>query len=301
MTVGHAKVILFGEHAVVHGQPALAAALSVCVRVRTATAAERHAVALAPDETWYIAGDSTRIGRALASLLDALGRPVPAQRITLESSIPVGAGLGSSAAMAVALVRHHAPDAPLPDVLAAARAWECVFHSNPSGVDHTTSALGGVIQFQRGGTPEFRQIDIPALPLVIAQVEPGADTGRMVDGVRDRLHRRPGPMKQALQLLGDCSREAEAALVSGNLAAVGELMDIAHGGLGAIGVSTPGLDAACHIARASGATGAKLTGAGGGGCIIAACRTDDLSTVATALEGAGALRVLATHAGVSAP
>lgn len=300
MTVGYGKVILFGEHAVVHGQPALAAALDVRVQVERATTATEHRVTLEPGATAFEPRDGSRLGEALEQLLAAAGNPVP-QSIALASTVPVGAGLGSSAAMAVALARTYRPGAPTEEILACARAWECVFHSNPSGVDHTTSALGGVIHFVRDGGPHFRRVSIPPLPLVIAQMEPGADTGRMVDGVRDRLLRRPGPMHAALQLLGACAREAERALVAGDIEAVGELMDIAHGGLMSIGVSTPGLDRGCAVARAAGAAGAKLTGAGGGGCIIAACAGQDVSSVATALDGAGAVQVLATHAGVSAP
>jgi mevalonate kinase len=300
MTVGYAKVILFGEHAVVHGQPALAAALSACVRLVHAQPSPTTRVVLNPGGTLFEPNDGTRLGLALAALCDAIGTR-PQQRITLDSSIPPGAGLGSSAAMAVALARHFAPGADMPSLLGAARAWECVFHSNPSGVDHTTSALGGVIRFQRGAEPEFGAVKIQPLPLVIAQMQAGADTGRMVDGVRDRLARRPGPMTAALQLLGDCAREALPVLVAGDIEAVGELMDIAQGGLAAIGVSTGRLDAACDVARAAGAAGAKLTGAGGGGCVIAACQPQQQSEVARALEAAGALRVLATHAGVTSP
>ncbi len=297
MAVGHAKVILFGEHAVVHGQPALAAALDVAVRATHRAGPDLH---VQLDDLTFYPDDGTRLGEALAALLEALNASETGA-VRLSSTIPPGAGLGSSAAMAVALARHWAPDAGLPAVLGAARKWECVFHSNPSGVDHTTSAMGGVLRFQRGADPEFQAVSIRPLPLVIAQVEAGADTGRMVDGVRDRLRRRPGPLTAALTLLGACTREALPALVEGDIDAVGELMDVAHGGLAAIGVSTASLDRACHIARAAGAKGAKLTGAGGGGCVIAACQPQQQAEVAQALEAAGALRVLVTQAGVPSP
>jgi len=219
--------------------------------------------------------------------------------VWLRSAVPIGAGLGSSAAMAVALARHYGPDASIDTILEAARAWESVFHDNPSGVDHTTSALGGVIEFQRDREPQFRRLQIEPLPLVIGQIDPGASTAEMVNGVRDRLQRRPSAMGAALALLGACASAAEPALVDGDIDTVGELMDIAHGGLMAIGVSTPTLDAACSAARAAGATGAKLTGAGGGGCIIATCHSQHMGAVQAALTDLGALRVLSAHAGVN--
>ncbi len=301
MTSGYAKVILFGEHSVVYGHPALAAALSATVSVRTVSAHAGHAVGLDPRPDIYAPGDGSRLGTALGHLIDVMGGSdsAPTGTVWLESAVPIGAGLGSSAAMAVALARHYDPTADIETVLEAARAWESVFHKNPSGVDHTTSALGGVIEFCKGRSPEFRRLEIEPLPLVIGQIDQGADTSVMVEGVRRRLDRRPGPMRAALGLLGECAVAAQPALICGDVDTVGELMDIAHGGLTAIGVSTPGLDAACATARAAGATGAKLTGAGGGGCIIAACHSQHISAVQTALTDAGAIRVLYARAGVN--
>jgi len=201
--------------------------------------------------------------------------------------------------MAVALARHYDPNASVDTILEAARAWESVFHKNPSGVDHTTSALGGVIEFQRGRTPEFTRLQINPLPLIIAQIDPGADTSTMVEGVRVRLERWPEPMDAAMQMLGRCSVAAKEPLLDGDVNAVGQIMDIAHGGLCSIGVSTPSLDAACSVARNAGAAGAKLTGAGGGGCIIAACNPERVNAVSAALTNAGALRVLSAQAGVN--
>ena len=120
----------------------------------------------------------------------------------------------------------------------------------------------------------------------------------MVEGVREKLARWPAPMEAALSLLGQCAEAARAPLIAGDIDAIGEIMNIAHGGLCAIGVSTPSLNAACSAALQAGASGAKLTGAGGGGCIIAVCHPERISAVSTALTQAGALRVLSVQAGV---
>lgn len=305
--LGCGKVILFGEHAVVHGQPALAAALEAGVRLLRASPAATLSVQV---QGWgqppTTARDGTRLGEALGRILDVLqsqGGPIPPHQLTFSCDLPAGAGLGSSAAWAVAvaqaccLLRAPSQPAPMDQILAAADASERVFHGNPSGVDHTTSALGGLLWFERGQPPRLRPLALPPVELIIAQVQPGADTGKMVAGVQDLLESAPRATQPLLECLGQLTHLAAQALQAQDMIALGRWMDVAHGALGALGVSTPALDAACHLARQQGAWGAKLTGAGGGGCMIALAPPERQRHIAQALQESGSLTLLLTRAG----
>jgi mevalonate kinase len=271
MAFAPGKVLLFGEHSVVYGHPAIATAIGVGVTALAQSGAPRLRCA-----DWKVEaapGDGTRVGRALEALVDAL--PFGGGALELSASVPPGAGLGSSAAMAVACARALAElhDAPLSevDLAAAALASERVFHGTPSGLDHAAVIHGGLVRFQRTESgAAIRSIARTApLELVIARVEQGADTGRMVAEVAEQ-RRRLGDVAVGLhERIAAVTDAADAALVAGDDATVGELMTINHALLAAIGVSTPGLDRACALARSSGALGAKLTGAGGGGSIVA--------------------------------
>lgn len=302
---GCGKVILFGEHAVVHQHPALAAALDLGVSL-TRALPSAHLEVLVDGWTPTQPHDGTRLGEALAriqrTVTDALG-PIPPTTLHMRCDLPPGAGLGSSAAWAVAvaqacclLANPHQP-APAHLILQAADAAERVFHGNPSGVDHTTSALGGVLWFQRGQPHTLQPLDIEPIPVIIAQIEPGADTALMVSRVQQLLDQAPRVAQPLLQTLGELSRHARASLEARDLDALGRWMNIAHGALTALDVSTPALDAACHAARRAGASGAKLTGAGGGGCLLALAPPEHTDAVADALRQQGALLVSITRAG----
>lgn len=296
MAFASGKVLLFGEHAVVHGEPAIAAGLDRGVVATRHDADELRLVVPAWDLD-VRAGDGSRVGRAIEALAGALPAEARRGRFEVSPSIPPGAGLGSSAALAVAVARaalsvaNDLADEEL--VAAAALASERVFHGNPSGLDHTVAMRGGLIRFRRGTPPIVDPLSAAeTLSLVVAPVEPGADTGAMVRGVARRVDHHPG--LELLAAIGRVVDRAAACIRDGDIEAVGELMDINHGLLAALGVSTPGLDAACHRARNAGALGAKLTGAGGGGAIVALAAAEGADEIAAAL-GPGAF--VATVAG----
>jgi mevalonate kinase len=235
-----------------------------------------------------VAGDADhRVAAALRALRDALPFDAAGYDLHLDASLPAGAGVGSSAAMAVASARALAEAAGhllTPDQLfEAAMAAERVFHGNPSGLDHAVAIHGGLMHFVRGNPPRMRPVALGGpFRLLVAQVEAGADTGRMVASVA--ALREAHPVARALCAdIGALVAEAETALTAGDQAAVGRLMNLNHGLLSALGVSTARLDAAVHAARAAGALGAKLTGAGGGGCMVALVTDDTAPAVAAAL------------------
>jgi mevalonate kinase len=209
--------------------------------------------------------------RAFRALLAALGAPHVAAEAQL--AIPAGAGLGASAAVGVALARAvsgllAALRLPEPPIAGAALAWENVFHGNASGVDTAAAEHGGCLSFRRGEPPRALLPGRP-LDLIIALVEPGASTRHMVEGVAQRRTSEPARMNAILDGIAALASEAEHQIEQGNPAELGRLMTHNHELLVQLGVSTPRLDGAVHTALASGALGAKLTGAGGGGCAIA--------------------------------
>lgn len=275
------KVLLLGEHAVVYGEPALAAGLEVGVHAQACAGPARLVC-----PAWGLdvgAGDGSRVGAAFAALTAALG--VAGARVELEATVPPGAGLGSSAAMAVATARalaEHAGIALADDALfEAAMASERVFHGTPSGLDHTVAMRGGLTRFVRragGAPPLVEPVTVGApLRLVVAQAAPGADTGAMVAGVAERRE-HDAEVAAAIEAIGQLTERAIRAVGDGDSDALADAMNENHTLLQRIGVSTSALDAAVVAARAAGAAAAKLTGAGGGGCVVAL--VDDASAQA---------------------
>jgi mevalonate kinase len=281
------KVLLFGEHAVVHGIPAIAAGLPLRVTAHVQPAAHWRLCAPAWDLTTD-AQSPTRVLTALQALAEALGVP-GAWSVDLDAQVPAGAGLGSSAAMAVAVARALADAVNLPisesRLFDAAMASERVFHGNPSGLDHMAAIRGGIFRFVRGTPPQVTPIQVAVpLSIVVAQVARGGDTGVLVAGVAERLRAAPVEGQAMLQGIATIVDRALAALQAGDLATLGRLMTENHAILKHLGVSTPELDVAVHTALAAGALGAKLTGAGGGGCMIALVESASVDAVQKALS-----------------
>lgn len=273
--VGHGKIILLGEHSVVHGKPALAAPLQRGCRAE-ARAADRDVLRVLP---WGIeitpdpnaSGHDAQLKRAFFALLDALGdgrhHEVDA---TLE--IPAGAGLGASAALSVAIVR--AIDAAAgrtrsdADVVTASVAWEREFHGNPSGVDSAIAVHGKVSLFYRGKAPESVVVGRP-LWLVVGHSGQAPSTKRMVESVARQLERAPEKVRKILDGMEAVVNNGRSALVEGNLRNLGQLMVLNQKLLNSLMLSTTRLEEMCQCATGAGAMGAKLTGGGGGGCMIA--------------------------------
>ena len=268
------KVILLGEHAVVYGVPALAAGID---RGATATAVRSERATLKLGDRSCAADDGTDTARAFSSLLADLGAPPVAIEVTL--SVLPGCGLGASAAISIAIARaviealepappDFASPAWMERVLSAGAAWERVFHGNPSGIDAAAAAAGGCISFTRGEgiTPVELGRD---LPLVIAVAGPPASTKEMVEGLARLRERRPEMVNKSLDGIHSLVRNARLCLEAGDIVGLGKLMDLNQMLLSGLFLSTQDIERACKVARDAGALGAKLTGSGGGGCVIA--------------------------------
>ena len=246
------KVIVVGEHAVVYGHRAVAAAVDLYTRV---TLRDRSGPSeIEGTDVW-----DARLPDALATLV-----PPEGVGVSIESELPVGCGLGSSAALAVAMVRAVAARegrvATTAECVERGFGVERVFHGNPSGLDHTVSAMGCPVIFRRGERPSPLQLARP-LRLVVANTGTAGNTAEMVAKVAKR---RP---EAELLRLGAITEMVAARLRRGD--DIGPFIQEAHWLLRRIGVSTRELDELCRAMEAAGARGAKLAGAGGGGVAIA--------------------------------
>ncbi len=300
-----AKVILIGEHWVVHGSRAIAAAVSVYARavgrpVESGIIVSSRELGLTEDITkcrhlcnlW-------RSAQYIASIVSR--SPWPAS-IRIESDIPVGAGMGSSAAVAVvfsacyALLGGVKPSVEL--VLRAAYEAEKVVHGNPSGIDNTVSALGGFIVYRRGEKPRrLENIELRDTRLLIIDTGVPRSTKTAVERFSKRLVELRDLGRELLSLMDRIVDRAIEALQEGSATRFGLLLDLSHGLLNSMGVSHESLEEAIHISRREGAYGAKLTGAGMGGVAIALVPRDRVARVREALTSRG-YRVLETDLGV---
>jgi mevalonate kinase len=268
------KVILLGEHAVVYGVPALAVGLDRGVEVDVEPAAVSSIVI---DDRRAEVGDGSDTGRALEALLGELHASPTAVRARLE--LPAGSGLGVSAALGVAVARAvlgvampSPPDARV-RVLRAAAAWESIFHGAPSGIDAAVAESGGCIQFSRAEGIDPVHLGRP-LHLVVAVAGPPASTKLMVSEVARLRERRPAVVEKTFEGIRALVNNARLCLEAGDLPGLGKLMDLNQMLLSGLMVSTEGIERACEIARRAGALGAKLTGAGGGGVVVALADLD---------------------------
>jgi hydroxymethylglutaryl-CoA reductase len=255
------KVILLGEHGVVYGRHALAVPIPDAVRVTVIPAESlQHDL---PAEF-------------VALLLRELEIEDQGWRIDIDSRLPFGKGLGSSASIAVAMARAF--DKQLGLGLDDARVNEIAFaseklaHGTPSGIDNALATYARPTLFRKADGLQLRDIETDkAPPLLVAWGEETGRTSDMVAGVRKRHGQAPEHFEALFDRMGELSIEGAECLARADWAGLGTLMNICHGLLNAIGVSTPGLERMIAIARAAGAAGAKLTGAGGGGSIVALC------------------------------
>lgn len=298
------KVILLGEHTVVYGAPALAAGLE---RGARATARARDDASGASDTSLQsalqlggrsiIADASSEddLARAFAALL-AEGAPSPPSQVEAASDLPPGGGLGSSAALGVAIARAVEDLAGRDDaaVLARAAAWERVFHGNPSGIDTAAAFTGGLLRFSRESGVARLDARAP-LWLCVGWSGESSSTRSMVEGVARLRARRPELVDRSIAGAAALVENAALALKAGDTESLGKLMDLGQMILAGLMVSTESIEHMCALARGAGALGAKLTGAGGGGSVIALVRptedgsppTEAASAVLAAWQAAG--------------
>ena len=287
------KAILCGEHFVVHGAPAIALPLPglVLELARSSTSDARR-----PTPDARLVGAWSRAREALGL---APARDFP---FDIRSTIPQGAGLGSSAALSVARGGAAADEAGaslLPaEVVAAATRVELAFHGRSSGLDPAVVALGTPIFWRGSGGFESVTIDLTGHAILVATVPGSRPTGdavsRFAAFARDHASRFAGMRAEVTRLV----REARSLLAgpdpAGRAGKLGGLLDRNHALLAEAGVSTPALDALAAASRRAGACGSKLSGAGLGGAVIALVPDGGVNDVLDAMRREGA-----TSAGTS--
>ena len=298
------KIILFGEHAVVYKRPALAVPVNqVKVEVDVSEShqpgVQIHAPGIGLTSDLASLPSDHPIGSVILKAIQALGvSPLPDISLTIESTIPVAAGLGSGAAVSVAIIRALSTFfcRPLIDDQINELVYEIekLHHGTPSGIDNTVITYNMPVYYLKEKPIETFK---PGKPFTIVIGDTGipAPTKESVGDVR-RLWLRDQPRFEAFfDEIAQISTMARHFIESGRPELLGELMDHNHEFLQQLTVSSPELDTLVDAARQAGARGAKLSGGGRGGNMIALVDHASAESVAGALMSAGAKRTIITE------
>jgi mevalonate kinase len=284
------KVLLLGEHAVVYGHAALVFPISLGVTATIKEGAPRiNAPALRVSFTPEESNPNARqLDHALRALFSVTG-PLLGE-LTLDGDLPFSRGLGSSAAVATAAAkaiwRAKGHDPTIEELEDAVMQSERVLHKNPSGADAAASIRERCLLFRRGQKPQEVSIAAP-LSLILVDTGERASTASLVAGIATLRQQNPTQVEEIMSRLGALSEEAAAALSRGELSLVGQRMDEAFVLLSSLGLSTPTLEHAAKEAKEAGALGAKLTGAGGGGCLVALSAPETAHSIRQHLRAKG--------------
>ncbi len=305
---GYGKVILFGEHFVVHGVPGIVSATDAKTDAEVKKIHE--GITIKDDRKGskgYAEEKKLQQIESIERMLKIMGlSPTTAMSIWLGGDLPGFSGLGASAASSVAIARAIAEEFELhfsdDKINQIAYEAEKAYAGNPSGIDNTAATFGGLLWFQKdmyGKADIFEKILIKKpVEIIIASTGIVANTKVMVEGVAQRKKANPKKYALLFQQAEELAFAGKKALLDFDLKKVGELMNENHRLLQEIEVSCKELDYLVEVARRQGALGAKLTGGGGGGCMTALTPGREMQEkVATAIEKEG-FQVLRTKIGV---
>jgi hydroxymethylglutaryl-CoA reductase len=295
MGVGYGKVVILGEHAVVYGRHAIAAPIPLTIRAQIEDCRDGIHLII---PRWGVeyelarnAGERRSFEIAAGSILDELGLSARSMRIEVFPEVPRGMGLGGSAAMAVAIIRaldkHFGLELDDDEINRLAFESEKLAHGQPSGIDNTIACFARPLVYRTGQPPLAEALNIRTpIPMVIGMTGSEGLTAKTVARVGDAWRQDRKLYERIFDQIDGLVLRGVQAIQDHDLPALGELMNICHGMLNALQVSTPELEQLVAIARTHGALGAKLTGGGGGGSIIA-LSSGDTTPVADAIRAAG--------------
>ncbi len=292
MASAPAKVILYGEHFVVRGKPSIAAAIDmrVYVSVREAAPGERSRIR----SVFY--GESSlddplpwaKPFKAIIDYMRGEGYSIPPLIVEVSGNVKPGNGLGSSAgslaSFSLALSSLIGAPTGKNEIIKAAVKGEEVAHGRPSGIDPTIAVYGGIIYYRRGHDPKRLKGSLGG-DLVVAGSGVERSTGEAVRRVLELRDRHPSVLDHVYDAAEALVEEAVEALRRGDIEVLGDLMNINHGLLSAVGVSIREIEDIVYEARRLGAVGSKVTGAGMGGSVIALAREGEGSRIAAGLRG----------------
>jgi mevalonate kinase len=279
------KIYLFGEHAVVYGEPAIACAVELRTRVKVKSSSK---ISISSDIG--TTGLDFEIHPYVSSAIQKMGTPEIS--VEISSEIPVGSGLGSSAAVTVATLaainiecgQGYEKD----EIAQMAHEIEKGVQGAASPTDTFVSTFGGVIEI-----PSRKRLDLLECGIVIGNTGKGASpkkTAKLVKQVAVLKEEYPDSIDPIIKIIGSFAKHGEIMVTEKKYQSLGKLMNVNHGLLDALGVCTLELSTLVYAARNAGAYGAKLTGAGGGGCMVAL--TDSQEDVSNAIEKAGGKAII---------
>jgi len=305
------KIILFGEHAVVYGQPAIAipvTRVNATARVIPNLEAKAgyvriQAADIQLDKYLTALAEDNPLGTAVKLTFAAISpEHIPAFTLHITSNIPISAGMGSSAAVSIAIIRALSAflGKPLTTLEISDIAYEVekIHHGTPSGIDNNVITYGTPIYFLCGKPVEFIQINHPTY-WIIADTGEKTPTRETVSAVRDSFDADPNYYESIFEKIGLITQQAKKALNFEDLKTLGMLMNENQLLLKELKVSSQKLDHLIETAKTAGASGAKLSGGGRGGNIIALAPPEKLKSIEQALIGAGAQRIISTKLTVS--
>lgn len=278
--IAHSKLILIGEHAVVHGQPAIAIPFPL---VGVESVVEHVPGVIKLDSTFYhgplelapIALEG--IVNCIKETLAYLNMPSENLLIRITSSIPPGKGLGSSASVAIAVIRSlfaYANETYTEEeLLRLANVAETYAHGAPSGIDPLTITSQCPVWYEKEHTIDFINLS-DDFHFIVADSGRVGDTRLAVESVAELFKSAPKIIQSKLDRIGELTHQAKHALEKAGKHLLGKMLDEAQKELEGLGVSDAGLNRLIYFARQEGALGAKLTGGGNGGCIIALARNE---------------------------
>ncbi len=306
------KAILFGEHAVVYGKPAIAVPIKQVLAKVIVTPNPKaqpgmirvQAPAIGLEAELFALPTSHPLAVAIKLVLTHLKRThAPACTLRITSTIPLAAGLGSGAAVSVALIRSFSAflGKPFPPQLVSELAFEVekLYHGTPSGIDNTVVTYAEPVYFQRYHPIEFLQIPA-SFTFVIGDTGVVSPTAKAVGDVHRAWQAEPAHYEAIFSEIGEIVKEARTTLESGQLERCGQLMDNNHEALCNIGVSSQELDQLVTSARAAGALGAKLSGGGRGGNMIALVTAKSAPQISQKLIETGARSTIISRIGAKA-
>lgn len=296
------KMILFGEHSVVYGKPAVVLAIDRRANVYAEKRSDKKIFIDADnlgfsgyfeDDTYYPVRGRAWRGRNLAALNVAAKKTMEylgvegGANLKVRSMIPIAVGLGSSAAICVATVaavqRLYDANLKKEEISKLAFEGETIIHGKPSGVDNNVSTFAGVMSYDKENGIKRHKLE-QDIPFIIGNSKKKRSTRKMVENVAALKERNPEEMSKILDSMGMIADSGLEALMKPDIYRIGDLMNLNHGLLSAIGVSTMKLEILCHTSRNNGALGAKLTGAGGGGCMIALAEEPNIPDIERAIR-----------------